>query len=364
MSIKLTETQLVLLGAAAQRKDLCLVAPSTLKGATAQKVASKLISAGFVKEVKAKAIWRRDDESRASYALKLTATGAEAIAVDEAAEPEDAGGESDALANRDQAAILSKLDATDARPTEAMEPGPARPSAPRSGSKLTRVIALLERDRGATIEELIAATGWLATRPAPRWPACASAAMQSRSIDQTTSGDRSTASRPVRRALLKGRRTPRRRAGRSRAGRIRKPIKRPNGWAPTTARRGRRSVSPDATIRGRPSPRRHDRGAGRARRERTLPAMAQSLGRDPSRPFATLAARENPGPSHPDHRVRRARQRDAARPAPTEGSEARIIGLASFRSADCDNAGRDQAEGRGSACPRMERQARACDDPR
>jgi hypothetical protein len=95
MSIKLTDTQLALLGAAAQRKDLCLVAPPTLKGATAQKVASKLISAGFVKEVKAKAsdtIWRRDEESGASYALKLTAAGAKAIAVDDAAKPEDAGG--------------------------------------------------------------------------------------------------------------------------------------------------------------------------------------------------------------------------------------------------------------------------------
>jgi hypothetical protein len=139
MSIKLTDTQLVLLGAAAQRKDLCLVAPPTLKDATAQKVASKLISAGFVKEVKAKAsdpIWRRDEESGASYALKLTAAGAKAIAVDDAAEPEVAGEESDALANH--------------------------PSAPRGGSKLARIIALLERDHGATIEELIAATGWLA----------------------------------------------------------------------------------------------------------------------------------------------------------------------------------------------------------
>jgi hypothetical protein len=165
MSIKLTDTQLVLLGAAAQRKDLCLVAPPTLRGAAAQKVVRKLISAGFVKEVRAKAsdpIWRRDEESGASYALKLTATGAKAIAVDDAAEPEDAGEESNTLANRDQAAILSKLDATEARPTEAMEPGPARPSAPRGGSKLARVIALLERDHGSTIEELIAATGWLA----------------------------------------------------------------------------------------------------------------------------------------------------------------------------------------------------------
>jgi hypothetical protein len=141
MSIKLTDTQLVLLGAAAQRKDLCLIAPPTLRGATGRKVASKLISAGFVKEVKAKAghpVWRRAEESGASYALKLTAAGVTAIVVDDATEPEDAGEESDALANRDQAAIPSKLDATDARPAEAMEPGPLRPSAPRGGSKLAQ----------------------------------------------------------------------------------------------------------------------------------------------------------------------------------------------------------------------------------
>ena len=89
MSIRLTDTQLVLLGAAAQRQDRCLVAPPTLKGATARKVASKLISAGFAKEVKAKAsdpVWRRDEELGASYVLKLTAAGAKAIAVDDAAE--------------------------------------------------------------------------------------------------------------------------------------------------------------------------------------------------------------------------------------------------------------------------------------
>ena len=148
MSVELTDTQLVLLGAAAQREDLFLIAPPTLKGATAQKVARKLIAVGIVKEVKAKAsdpIWRRDEKSGASYALKLTAAGAKAIAVDDAAEPEDAGEASDALANRDQAAIPSKLDAKDARPAEAMEPGPGGPSAPRSGSKLARVIARLER---------------------------------------------------------------------------------------------------------------------------------------------------------------------------------------------------------------------------
>lgn len=43
-----------------------------------------------------------------------------------------------------------------------MEPVPAGPSAPRGGSKLAQVIELLQRDHGATIDELIAATGWLA----------------------------------------------------------------------------------------------------------------------------------------------------------------------------------------------------------
>ena len=66
MSIKLTDTQLVILSAAAQREDRCLVAPPTLKGGAAQRVANKLISSGLVKEVKAKTdvpVWRRDQES-------------------------------------------------------------------------------------------------------------------------------------------------------------------------------------------------------------------------------------------------------------------------------------------------------------
>ena len=103
-----------------------------------------------------------DERRRAADDRGSDRGAAKAIAVDDAAEPEDAGEKSDALANRDQAAILSRLDAKDARPAEAMELAPAGPSAPCGGSKLAPVIALLERDHGATIEELIAATGWLA----------------------------------------------------------------------------------------------------------------------------------------------------------------------------------------------------------
>ncbi len=50
----------------------------------------KLLEAGLVKEVRAKAgapIWRRDDGTGQTYALKLTAAGVKAIAVDETIGP-------------------------------------------------------------------------------------------------------------------------------------------------------------------------------------------------------------------------------------------------------------------------------------
>ena len=50
MSIKLSDTQLVVLSAAAQRDDRCLMLSEKLKGAVAHKVATKLIAADLVTE--------------------------------------------------------------------------------------------------------------------------------------------------------------------------------------------------------------------------------------------------------------------------------------------------------------------------
>jgi hypothetical protein len=91
MSIKLTDMQLMMLNAAAQRNDRYLVAAPNLKVAAAQKIASKLIDAGLVREIRAKAgapVWRRDDDAGLSYALRLTAAGANAIAIDESSKRE------------------------------------------------------------------------------------------------------------------------------------------------------------------------------------------------------------------------------------------------------------------------------------
>ena len=87
MSAKLTDAQLVMMSAAAQRKDRCLSAPATIKGAALTKVSAKLAKLGLAREIEAKPgapTWCRDEAGQ-GYALKLTAAGLKAIAVDEVA---------------------------------------------------------------------------------------------------------------------------------------------------------------------------------------------------------------------------------------------------------------------------------------
>jgi hypothetical protein len=148
-SIKLTDTQLVVLSAAAPRADRCLIIPENLKGKSAQKVSAKLLAAGLVSEIKAKSgmpVWRRDEATKKSYALKLTTAGMKAVAVDDHRDASAASGASTARAT----------------PTAGELGGPTvLATAPREGTKMARIIELLQRDDGATLVELIAATDWL-----------------------------------------------------------------------------------------------------------------------------------------------------------------------------------------------------------
>jgi hypothetical protein len=148
VSVKLTDAQLVMMSAAVQRKDRCLSAPSTIKGAALSKVSAKLAKLGLAREIEAKpgaTIWRRDEAGQ-GYALKLTAAGLKAIAVE-----------------RSQDAIEpSEVPQPQAKNRVSPDEGhPGRVGAPRDGSKLALVIEHLQRADGATIADLTQATGWL-----------------------------------------------------------------------------------------------------------------------------------------------------------------------------------------------------------
>jgi hypothetical protein len=165
MSIKLTETQLLMLSAAAQRNDRYLVAAPNLKAAAAQKIASKLIDADLVREIRAKMgapVWRRDDDAGLSYALRPTTAGANAIAIDESSEPGHVYDDDDSRENLAPARSSSEAHSAP-DPSSAGENGtaPRRSSSPRGGTKLAQVVELLQQDRGASIAELTVLTGWL-----------------------------------------------------------------------------------------------------------------------------------------------------------------------------------------------------------
>ena len=85
MTYKLSDAQLIMMSTAAQRNDRCLMPSETLKGAALSKLGSKFIRLGLVREAKAKAgmpICRRDDDGN-GFALKLTAAGLKAIAIED-----------------------------------------------------------------------------------------------------------------------------------------------------------------------------------------------------------------------------------------------------------------------------------------
>ncbi len=151
---KLSDTQAIILSAAAQREDrIALPLPESLRGGAAAKVVGAMIAKGFLQEVdadmrKGEPVWR---ETGDGHGVTLVATDAGFAAI--GIEPDDAN--------------TAPAAATDA-PTEEPSPGtPNEPKAapkartPREGTKQATLIAMLRAPGGVTLDEIVAATGWL-----------------------------------------------------------------------------------------------------------------------------------------------------------------------------------------------------------
>jgi hypothetical protein len=123
---------------------LALPLPPRLKGGAAHKVIKPLIAKGLLDEVDANLrrgdpVWRETGAGH-GVTLVITPAGLEAISVEPEATP------------------AKPKPAKSSRPKSA---GP-RKSKPRGNTKQAEMIALLQRAKGATLDELVAATGWQA----------------------------------------------------------------------------------------------------------------------------------------------------------------------------------------------------------
>jgi hypothetical protein len=144
-STKLTDTQLIVLSRAAQREDGAATLPEGMTEKATQTLAAMLVERGLFREIRAKPgmpVWGRSEEVR-PHSLIITKLGRTAIKVEDDRESGD-----------------TELGAPAAL-TDKAASAQSEQSTPRQGSKLATVIDLLGRKRGAGIEELIAATGWL-----------------------------------------------------------------------------------------------------------------------------------------------------------------------------------------------------------
>jgi hypothetical protein len=207
---KLSDTQAIILSAAAQRSGGNLLPlPGSLRGGAAVKVVGALLSRGLAREEvidctipadsALNTVWRNEADGRAVL-LKITPDGLAAIGVEPAdAEPpvepaaaKPAGEAVDSHLNdgtnsAGEPATGLALTTPDApkkrgRPKKAVEPAaapaeepkrrgrpkkaraePAAPAAPRKtrdDTKQAQLIAMLRRREGATIAQIVAATGW------------------------------------------------------------------------------------------------------------------------------------------------------------------------------------------------------------
>ena len=133
-----------------------MVLPEKLKGGAAKATVSKLLSLGLVQEMPVTAgepHWRTDESGR-PIGLRITRAGLLAIGI----EPDEEAGEGHEAGPEDAA----RSDIPSPRPARSGEgSGPAGAWVPREGSKQVLVLSLLSRPEGATIDDLLSATGWL-----------------------------------------------------------------------------------------------------------------------------------------------------------------------------------------------------------
>jgi Protein of unknown function (DUF3489) len=172
---KLSDTQLVILSAAAQRENLSVLPlpdSLTLKGGALNKVMDSLRNRGLIRVLGGDggpervvitsegmaAIGVEADDDEAPPAADTASTSAEPGSAPDAPAPasEANGAKKRAKAGRAKRKANAEPAATG---SEGDAPPTAKPT-PRTGTKQAQMIELLKRPEGATVEQIAAATGW------------------------------------------------------------------------------------------------------------------------------------------------------------------------------------------------------------
>jgi hypothetical protein len=153
----LSVPQLLILTTAAGRPDrMVMPLPSTLRarGASQERLLTSLLKLLLVEEVPTDTLilsWRHDEQGQ-HYALQLTAAGL--TSVKDTIEPMSVG---PAIGPIVEEVVATAEMERGAAPDGADAPGP---SAAAPGGKLGKILVAIGAESGATVDELVALTGW------------------------------------------------------------------------------------------------------------------------------------------------------------------------------------------------------------
>ena len=154
--MKLTDTQMVILTAAAQRDDGSIhPLPKTLKGGAVTKVTQALLRRGLIAEAPGREDWpgRRDPY------FAVTAEGVRAINVEPADCPHLADSDAQVAEGGQEVAPATKSRPKAKKATNGRDTAKG-PIKQRAGTKQARLIAMLETPEGGSLTEIATAFGW------------------------------------------------------------------------------------------------------------------------------------------------------------------------------------------------------------
>ncbi len=178
---KLTDTQLVILSAACAREDGAVFPiTASVKGGALNKVLQSLIAKRLIEEIPAgvgDTIWRDEDEGRVT--LRATDAACEALGIEDNEPPPSGGAGAGAAASEPDPIPLGAAAPRNSGNVAATGGGKARKAVKgrrktkaatsantgdsgktRSGTKQELLISMLRRKSGATIYQIVEATGW------------------------------------------------------------------------------------------------------------------------------------------------------------------------------------------------------------
>ena len=156
---KLTDTQLVILSGAARRQDgAVLPLPKSLKikGGAVTKTLDGLRKKGLLNEkpaVRNATAWREGEDGRRMM-LVITDAGLQVIGV-------EVDRKTSKQSPSTKARPSQRSRRAERKPSGAKPKGGTPPPAVRPGTKQARMIDLLKRKKGATIEAIVETLGWL-----------------------------------------------------------------------------------------------------------------------------------------------------------------------------------------------------------